>query len=390
MSRRLVVLICETIPLCLFAAPATLAQGRRTEPQQTWLWVIDQRTSLGIPGASVDIGPGATCLGRAQLGHAKWTAHYVTGPAGRVLTQGLPQDFSCRVTLNGRELNVVSTGREGRTWTGPKWLHLKHALQATIEMGSDNQEVETADLDYWSTTNDPTRFLAYIQDLDTGQLIAGVKVAALRSGITATSDANGLFTLEIPASYRKGKTPPTAIETLVFSKPEYCRYEYHDLVLNPGLIPLVIYLEKGAGTVVHKNLSRSNGATPNDEFLTFQGSSQEAQGRNRGEIISLYIEPSVVEGGWIVCKQAGAKAVVKGRNLKSVEIFWYSTGTGIGLMPPAKAGPLRKVSASPDGDTWEIELPDLMATDFWAQGIDAHGNVVKSMNLGNVGWDVER
>ena len=98
----------------------------------------------------------------------------------------------------------------------------------------------------------------------------------------------------------------------------------------------------------------------------------------------------MVEGGWIVCKQAGAKAVVKGRNLKSVEIFWYSTGTGIGLMPPAKAGPLRKVSASPDGDTWEIELPDLMATDFWAQAIDAHGNVVKSMNLGNVGWDVER
>ena len=72
--------------------------------------------------------------------------------------------------------------------------------------------------DYWSTTGDPTRFRAYIQDLDAGQLISGVGVTALRSGITAISDAKGLFTLEVQASYRKSKTPPTAVETLVFSK----------------------------------------------------------------------------------------------------------------------------------------------------------------------------
>jgi hypothetical protein len=83
-------------------------------------------------------------------------------------------------------------------------------------------------------------------------------------------------------------------------------------------------------------------------------------------------------------------SVLQGRNLKSVEILWYSTGTGTGLLGPAKAGPMRKVSTSPHGDVWELEVPDLMATDFWAQGIDANGRIVKSMNLENVGWNVER
>jgi len=61
----------------------------------------------------------------------------------------------------------------------------------------------------------------------------------------------------------------------------------------------------------------------------------------------------------------------------------------MGLMDPAKAGPMRKVSSSPQGDTWELELPDLMTTNFWAQGVDTSGNTVKSMDLGNVGWNVE-
>ncbi len=203
------------------------------------------------------------------------------------------------------------------------------------------------------------------QDLDAGQLIRGVTVTALRSGITATSDASGLFTLEVPASYRKGKTPPTAMETLTFSKSGYIRYEYRDLVLNPGVNPLEIYLARGNGTVLHKNRSLHNGGTPDDEFLTLN------------------------EGGWILCKQPGAKAVVKGRNLKSVAILWYSTGTGTGLMPPGQEA-MKKVNTSPTGDTWEIALPDLMTAEFWAQGIDEHGNAVKSMNLENVGWHVER
>jgi hypothetical protein len=81
------------------------------------------------------------------------------------------------------------------------------------------------------------------------------------------------------------------------------------------------------------------------------------------------------------------RVVLKDRNLKSVDIYWYSTGTGIGLMPPAKLGPMKKVRTSAEGDTWEIELPDLMTTDFWAEGIDLYGNIVKSMNLEGVHVD---
>jgi hypothetical protein len=49
---------------------------------------------------------------------------------------------------------------------------------------------------------------------------------------------------------------------------------------------------------------------------------------------------------------------------------------------------MRKVSSSGGEDTWEIEMPDLMATNFWAQGIDGDGKVVKSMDLGGVSWDI--
>jgi hypothetical protein len=349
---------------------------------------MDRGTNLGIPRASVEIGPGETCIGRTGAAAANWSARYVTGPAGRVPIHGLPKKFSCRVTINGQALLVTSiaAGAEIRPTTGPKWVRPEHALQTIIWVDGGKHDVVDVEPDYWSTTGDPTRFRAYIQDLDAGQLISGVGVTALRSGITAISDANGLFTLEVQASYRKSKTPPTAVETLVFSKSGYRRYEYRDLVLNPGLNPLEIYLERGTGVVVHKNRSCHNSATPDDEFLTFTGISQEAQNDKRGEIVSLHIEPSVYEGGWILCRRAGTKAVVKGRNLKSVAILWYSTGTEIGRMPPAKAGPMKKVNTSRTGDMWEIELPNLMTTDFWAQGIDAHGNVVKSMDLGNVGW----
>jgi len=48
------------------------------------------------------------------------------------------------------------------------------------------------------------------------------------------------------------------------------------------------------------------------------------------------------------------------------------------------------VSTSAAGDVWELELPDLMVAEFWAQGMDAKGRIVKSMNLGNVGCDLGR
>jgi hypothetical protein len=283
----------------------------------------------------------------------------------------LPQQFSCRVTLSGRELAVESAGGSGPR-TGS-------AAVAMFFVDLENRGVESVELDYWRTTNDPTKFRDYIEDKE-ARLIAGVKVRALRSGITTKSDANGLFTLEVPASYRKGKPPSIATETLVFSKPGYQTLQYRDLVLNPGVNRLSIVLKKGSGTAVLRNRSIHN----NDyESFVFKGKARELPDGYAGEIVSFAIEPSTYDGGSTHCER-GAKAILKGRNLKSVEIFFYSTGTGVGEMGPGSAGQMKKVRTSPQEDTWELPVPDVMTTNFWAQAIGANGKTIKSMDLGNV------
>jgi hypothetical protein len=246
----------------------------------------------------------------------------------------------------------------------------------------ENRGLESVDADYWRTTNDPTKFRDYIED-EEARLIAGVRVRALRSGITTISDANGLFTLEVPASHRKGKSPSIATETLVFSKSGYRTLEYRDLVLNPDVNRLSIRLEKGTGTVVRRNRSITNGEY--DSF-TFAGEARELPDGYAGEIVSFEIEPSIYNG-WTL-GQRGAKVILKGRNLRSVEVFFYSTGTGIGEMGPGSAGKMKKVRTSPQEDTWELPLPDVMTTNFWAQAIDANGKTIKSMDLGNVAYGI--
>jgi hypothetical protein len=369
-------LISKAVILFFFSGACAAAQGRDAGKGPTWLWVRDQHTALGVAGAFVDIGMGKECLkGEKTSGNVTWTAHYRTGPAGRVLIDGLPQQFSCRVTLNGRELPVESTGR-----SGPR---AGSAVVATLIVDLENRGVESVESDYWRTTNDATKFRDYIQD-DEDRLIAGVRVRALRSGIATISDANGLFTLEVPASYRKSKPPSIATETLTFSKPGYRTLEYRDLVLNPDVNQLSIRLEKGSGTLVRRNRSLSNGEY--DSF-TFGGKARELPDGYAGEIVSFEIEPSIYGGGWTLA-QRGAKVILKGRNLRSVEVFLYSTGTGIGEMGPRSAGQMRKVRSSLQEDTWVLPLPDVMTTNFWAEAIDANGKTVKSMDLGNVAYGI--
>lgn len=354
--------------------------------EPAFLWVIDQNTGLGVPGASVAIGPGKACVGLTDPQIPNWTAHYVTDTAGRVSLQSRPSEFSCRVERHGRVLQVVSAGGfAARPGTGPKWMGLRHASEISLTVKVTPLETQD-DLHYWEHTSDPARFRAYVEDLDNGTLLSGVIITARHSGTTTNTDENGLFTLDIPAQYWKGVSPPGAMDTLVISKAGYKRYEYRNLILFPGLKWLDIYLEEGNGKVVRENGGR--GGMTRDEFFELKAGQREKPDPKKGQILSLTIEPATYEGGWIVCTAERAKAIVKTRNLKSVDIFWYSTGTGIGLMPPAKAGPMEKVSTSAEADTWEIEMPDLMATNFWAQGTDATGKVVKSMDLGNVGWNV--
>jgi len=370
----------------LLLAFALKMNAGNSQSERAFLWVVDESTGLGVPGATVDIGPGKDCVGALSSPSTTWTAHYVTGPAGRAKSRAFLDWFSCRVTLNGKRLEVVSAGPlRAQPSPGPKWLVLQHASEMTIDVRLKPPVTED-DLHYWDHTDDPAQFRAHIEDLDDAELLSEVTVTALRSGSRTTSDRNGLLALDIPSRHWKGVSPPGAMETLVFSKTGYRRYEYRNLILYPGTNWLVVYLEKGAGTVVRKNGGRG-GMTPDEFFELKPGERQETNPR-KGEILSLNVDPATYEGGWIVCTQKGAKAILKARNVKSVDIFWYSTGTGMGEMPPAKAGPMRKVKSSADGDTWEIEMPDLMATNFWAEGIGLDGKEVRSMDLGNVSWDV--
>ena len=368
----------------LLIAPTLTSKSQTAE--RAWLWVLDDNTGLGVPGASVDVGPGNSCIGTTSKASVNWTAHYVTGPAGRAASQPFFEWFSCRVTLNEKQLEVVSAGpMQARPWPGPKYMALQHASQMFLNVRlTQTTDAETG-LPNAQRTTASTQFRSYIEDLDDGQLLSDVTVTALRSGVSTTSDLNGLFTLDIPAPSRETKIAPGPIETLVFSKPGYRRYEYRDLIRQPGTIWLTIFLEKGSGMVIHKNSTAHDSGDMKDTFFELKKEQKEPINKNEGEIISLNIEPAHYEDGWIVCGY-DAKTIVKARNLKSVDIFFYSTGTGVGEMPPGKLGPLQKVSASDGVDTWEIDLPsELMVTDFWAQGIDKHGKPAGSIDLGNVG-----
>ena len=379
MRVRIAIIAVSLLVLHFVAQPASAR-----EP--VFLWVVDQNTGLGVPEVSVAIGPGKACVGLTDPEIPNWSAHYLTDAAGRISLPSRPSEFSCRVERNGRVLQVVSaSGFAGYPGTGPKWMGLQHASEISLTVEVTPLETQD-DLHYWEHTSDPARFRAYVEDLDNGTLLSGVTITALHSGITTHTDENGLFTLDIPARYWKGVSPPGALETLVFSKPGYRRFEYRNVILYPELNLLDIYLEKGNGIVVRKSGGR--GGMTRDTFFELTAGEREKPAPQKGHILSLKIEPATYEGGWIVCTAEHAKAIVKARNVKSLDIFWYSTGTGIGEMPPAKAGPMKKVSSSPAGDTWEIEMPDLMATNFWAQGTDANGDVVKSMDLGNVSWGI--
>jgi hypothetical protein len=114
---RLALLVCGSVLLCVVCAPPMYAQDPGKTEQtnsparhKSWLWVIDAYTHIGVPGASIDFGPGNACLSVEKPKEpVVWTAHFKTGPAGRVLIDPLPRQFSCRITLNGRELRVETS-----------------------------------------------------------------------------------------------------------------------------------------------------------------------------------------------------------------------------------------------------------------------------------------
>ncbi len=234
-----------------------------TEDRPTWLWVQDDDTHIGIADASVDIWP---------EGDGNAVARYKTGRAGRVLIAGVPARFECRVSLNQRDLPVESTSQElPGSLAASEAALLKKVLSEKVRQTIiyvKTQKKQNSHEEWTSIT--PTIFRAYVQDQNARELLAGVQIRAINSGITSHTDPDGLFTVEIPASFRTGKTPSIATETLVFSKLGYKNFEYRQLVLHPGLNPLDVLLTKGIGSAVRKNMTLTNAENFfKDEFVEF-------------------------------------------------------------------------------------------------------------------------
>lgn len=105
----------------------------------------------------------------------------------------------------------------------------------------------------------------------------------------------------------------------------------------------------------------------------------------KSEITSLSIEPSEYQNGRYVYKY-GAKAVVRGNNLKNVEIRIMPTGTGMGMEYPD--GKLLGQATQINGNTWSLDMPEnLLTTSFWAEVEDPNGKRIKSLDLGHVSYD---
>jgi hypothetical protein len=362
-----------------FAYPLSTPLFAAADHRPTWLWVQDDNTHIGIADASVDIWP---------EGDRNAVAHYKTGRAGRVLIDGVPARFECRVSLNQLDLPVESTSQElSGSFPPAQAAVLRRVLSEKVRQTIIYVKKEKTEGSYedWNSIT-PTIFRAYVQDQNARELLSGVEVKAIRSGITTHTDPDGLVTVEIPASFRTGKTPSIATETLGFSKRGYKNFEYRQLVLHPGLNSLDILLTKGTGSVVRKNMTLTNAENLfKDEFVEFRGALRAIPNGYAGEIISLEIVPSVYEGGWIMYGR-DANAVVHARNMKDIVISWTPTGTGV--TTPVTEGKMKKVKSSSDGDVWELELSDqIMSTSFEADGTDTKNRSVRSIDLGNVGVD---
>jgi len=100
------------------------------------------------------------------------------------------------------------------------------------------------------------------------------------------------------------------------------------------------------------------------------------------EIISFSIEPSKNDGGWTMYKD-GAQAVLIGKNIQSAVVMSAPTGTDMGNAKILG----QMVKSEKSSEIWIFTLPKyLLATNFWAEATGQDGKVIKSRDLGNVGY----
>lgn len=153
--------------------------------------------------------------------------------------------------------------------------------------------------------------------------------------------------------------------------------------LNIIIAIIVVMVLAGAGYFVVNKKSDVK-VTEETATTTQVEPNENNESPSGGQILSFEIDPSIKAQGWIMYRD-GAKVILKGKNLKSVEVKYFSTGTD---MPDSfLAGRMDKTSESLQGDTWELKLPiDILATSFWAEAEDSAGKKIKSSDLGNVGY----
>ena len=164
----------------------------------------------------------------------------------------------------------------------------------------------------------------------------------------------------------------------------------HSYTSGFAALPLIIILAiivVGGGAYMYRNTTpvQPVATTPSEEAQVPQKQNPAPIQNTKGEIFSLTITPSTKDQIWTTYR-SGAKAIVKSKNLKSIAVFYYPTGTEIKKI--SVAGIMESVSGSSPEQTWELVLPpSLLTTQFWAEGIDLMGQSIKSADLGNVGYE---
>ncbi len=151
------------------------------------------------------------------------------------------------------------------------------------------------------------------------------------------------------------------------------------------LLILIVALAVGIGfDIIYSKFFSKSSVTPTSVSPSLSASpSVSVSPLITAKIISFSIEPSRKDGGWTMYRN-GAKAILLGQNIKSVTVMAVFSGTE---MDDAKSlGKMVKVDEK--GERWEFLLPKfLLATNFWAEATGLDNSVVKSHDLGNVGYE---
>ena len=142
---------------------------------------------------------------------------------------------------------------------------------------------------------------------------------------------------------------------------------------------LPIHREKGV-----KGIDGGNGAEDIGNWKIYKN-------QEYGFEILFTIEPSHKVNGWTAYDyKKGAVAKIFGKNLKSVEVYQFPTGTGIGEEHPGGILVGKAISLSSQKDAWALQMPEgLGTTNFWIKielqdGKKIDGLYEEGLDLGNV------